>query len=145
MIAEGDSVAYRVPILGEERTRHNRCCSLPTVTAKEGRHFRRKTIPPFSSAPPLYYSARVCLFSPPWKQHNDVLYAQPHTSRVSLVPNPIRATTSKPWHQRVHQRRSVTETKKARRSIALFALRKNFRSACSWSAASSEPTGSVRR
>lgn len=46
MIAEGDSVAYRVPILREERTRHNRCCSLPTVTAKEGRHFRRKTVHP---------------------------------------------------------------------------------------------------
>lgn len=44
--------------------------SLPTVTTREERHFRRKTIPPvLLPAPSLYYLARVCLFSPPWKQH----------------------------------------------------------------------------
>lgn len=45
MIAKGGTIAYRALTFCEERTRHNRRCSLPTVTMGKGRHFRQESVP----------------------------------------------------------------------------------------------------
>lgn len=92
-------------------------------------------------APSLYYSARVCLFSPPWKQHKTTCCTRNPMPRGFPLRSVLEAVTSKPWHRwRVHQRRKGA--KKARTIDRVICAPEEF--PVSLLVVGREPTGSAR-